>query len=164
MTPGETRSAPVHLGTGTLVAKDEDLNGGTIPLLTFARRPSTISSSFLVDITLSTFLCLKIRVKNPSEYEAMSWIKEIEMVDSLDEFKILAINCWKEFLNFEMLDARITSALNDIIPNSHFKKKVNLEEKEAQKIEWFLRRKQIAIMIHDCFRVAGVHESVLDAE
>ena len=44
--------------------------------------------------------------------------------------KILAINCWK-FPNFEMLDARIASALNKIIQNSHFKKKVSLEGAES---------------------------------
>ena len=44
--------------------------------------------------------------QKPSGYEAMSWIKEVEMVDSTDELKILAINCWKEFFNFEMFDAR----------------------------------------------------------
>ena len=36
--------------------------------------------------------------------------------------------------DFEVLDARIASALNRIIHNSHFKSKVNLEEqKKAQK-------------------------------
>ena len=49
-TPGATGSVPVPLGTGTLVARDEDLTRGTIPMPTFARRPSTISSLFLVDI------------------------------------------------------------------------------------------------------------------
>ena len=33
------------------------------------------------------------------------------------------------FTNFEMLDAKIASALNKIIQNSQFKKKVSLEEK-----------------------------------
>ena len=35
--------------------------------------------------------------------------------------------------NFEVLDAKIASALNKIIQNSHFKKKVSLEEDKAQK-------------------------------
>ena len=30
----------------------------------------------------------------------MLWIKEVEMVDSLDDKKILAINCWREFAKF----------------------------------------------------------------
>ena len=48
-TPGATGLVPVHLGTGTPVARDEDRIGGTIPMPTCARRPST-SSLVLVDI------------------------------------------------------------------------------------------------------------------
>ena len=41
-----------------------------------------------------------IRVIPCSDFpsEAMWWIKEVEMVDSLEEFTFFAINCWKEFL------------------------------------------------------------------
>ena len=55
--------------------------------------------------------------------EAMLWIKEVEMVDSLDELKSSPSVAGKKFPNFEMLDAKIASALNKIIQNSHFKKK-----------------------------------------
>ena len=61
-----------------------------------------------------------------------------------------------------MLDARIASALNKIIQNSHFKKQVSLEEQKAQKEDRFLRGRQIAYMIHDDFRVTGAHDTVLD--
>ena len=82
---------------------------------TSARRPLPMSSSILVDIpqnsvvrqqrqqiselqfdkfpTPSTFLCWKIRFKShvtacsDCTSEAMLWIKEVEMVDSLEEFK-----------------------------------------------------------------------------
>ena len=50
MTPGASGWVPVHIGPGTLVARDEDLNRGAIPMPTFARRPSTISSLFPVDV------------------------------------------------------------------------------------------------------------------
>ena len=50
MTPGDTGSVPVHIGTRTLVARYEDLNRGSIPMPTFGRRQSTISSLFPVDI------------------------------------------------------------------------------------------------------------------
>ena len=40
-----------------------------------------------------------------------------------------------------MLDAKIASALNKIIHNSHFKKKVSLEEQKAQKEDGFLKLK-----------------------
>ena len=61
-----------------------------------------------------------------------------------------------------MLDAKIASALNKIIQNSHFKKKVSLEEQKAQKEGRFLRGRQIAFMIYDYFRVTGAHVRVLD--
>ena len=36
MTPGYTGSVPVHFGTRTTVARDEDLERGPIPMPTFA--------------------------------------------------------------------------------------------------------------------------------
>ena len=61
-----------------------------------------------------------------------------------------------------MVDAKIASALNKIIKNSHFKKKFSLEEQKAQKEDRFLRGRQIAFMIYDYFRVTGAHDTVLD--
>ena len=161
MSPGATGSVPVHIGTGTLAARDEDLNRGTIPMHTFARRPSTKCSLFLVDIpqnsrldskdsrkrnynsinshTLSTLFVGRSDSKNQeticSDFpsEAMLWIKEVEMVDSLDELKSSRSIAGHSFSNFEVLDAKIASALNKIIQNSHFKTKVSLEEQKAQK-------------------------------
>ena len=46
--------------------------------------------------------------------------------------------------NFEVLDARISSALNRIIHNSHFKRRISLEEQKTQKQDRFLRGRQIA--------------------
>ena len=43
--------------------------------------------------------------------------------------------------DFEVLDARIASALNRIIHNSHFKRRVSLEEQKAQKKRPFPSRK-----------------------
>ena len=57
---------------------------------------------------------------------------------------------------------RLLLALNKIIQNSQFKKKVNFEEQKAQKEGWFLRGRQIAFMIYDYFRVLGAHDTVLD--
>ena len=68
----------------------------------------------------------------------------------------------KNFQNFEMLDAKIASALNKIIQNSQFKKKVSLEEQKAQKEDRFLRGRQIAFMIYDYFQVTGAHDTVFD--
>ena len=60
-----------------------------------------------------------------------------------------------------MLDARIASALNRIIQNSHFKD-VSLEVLKAQKEDRFLRGRQTAFMIYDYFRVTGARDTELD--
>ena len=62
--------------------------------------------------------------------------------------------------NFEVLDARIVSALNKIIHNSQFKRRISLEEQKAQKEDRFLRGRQIAYLIYEQFRVTGANDSV----
>ena len=62
--------------------------------------------------------------------------------------------------NFEVLDARIASALNRIIHHSHFKRRISLEEQKAQKEDRFLRGWQIAYLIYECFWVTGANDSV----
>ena len=87
--------------------------------------------------TPATFACWKIRFKTEvctcSQFptEAMRWIKEVEMVDSVDELQTSSSTRGISMPNFEVLDAKIASALNRIIHNTHFKKKVSLEEEEA---------------------------------
>ena len=61
---------------------------------------------------------------------------------------------------FEVLDARIASALNKIIHNSQFKRRISLEEQNAQKQDRFSRGRQIAYLIYDYFRVTGANDSV----
>ena len=53
-------------------------------------------------------------------------------------------------------------SLNKIIQNSQLKKNVSLEEQKAQKEDRLLRGRQIALMIHDNFRMTGAHDEVLD--
>ena len=45
-------------------------------------------------------------------------------------FEDVAVNWRYRFPNFEMLDAKIASALKKIIQNSNFKKRVNLAEQK----------------------------------
>ena len=82
--------------------------------------------------------------------EAMLWTKEVEMVDSMEDLKSSRSVAGKDFQNFEMLDAKIAFVLNKIIPKSHFKKKVGLEEQKDHKEDRFLQGKQIAFTILDC--------------
>ena len=92
--------------------------------------------------------------------EAMQWIKEVEMAESVDESRTSSSTRGISMPNFEVLDARIASALNEIIHNSHFKRRISLEEQKAQKQDSFLRGRQIAYLIYDYFRVIGSHDSV----
>ena len=62
--------------------------------------------------------------------------------------------------NFEVLDAKIASAMSRIIHNSKFKRKVSLEEQKAQKEDRFFRGRQIAYLIYEYFWVTGVNDSV----
>ena len=61
---------------------------------------------------------------------------------------------------FEVLDARIASALNKIIHNTQFKRKVSLEARKAPKKDSFLRGRQIAHLIYEYFWVTGANDSV----
>ena len=117
-------------------------------------------------ITPATFACWKIRFKTDvctcSQFptEAMLWIKEVEMVDSVDDLMSSSSTRGISMPNFEVLDARIASALNRIIQNTRFQKKISLEEVKAHKEDRFLRGRQIAYLIYEYFRVTGANDSV----
>ena len=78
--------------------------------------------------TPTTFACWKIRFKTEvctcSQFlaEAMLRIKDVEMVDSVDDLRSSSSIRGIQMPNFEVLDARIASALNKIIHNSPFQK------------------------------------------
>ena len=81
-------------------------------------------------------------------------------VGSVDELRFSSSTRGISMLNFEVLDARIASALNKIIHTSQFKRRISLEEQKAQKEDRFLRGRQIAYLIYDQFRVTGTDDSV----
>ena len=114
---------------------------------------------------LTTFACWKIRFKTEvcicSQFpaEAMLWIKEVEMAESVDLKSFRSIRGIR-MPDFEVLDAKIAPALNRIIHNTRFKRKVSLEEQKAQKEDRFLRGRQIAYLIYEYFRVTGANDSV----
>ena len=116
--------------------------------------------------TSATFACWKKRFKTEvctfSQFltEAMLWIKEVEMVESVDDLKSSCSVRGIQMPKFEVLHAKIASALNRIIHNTRFKRKVSLEEQKAQKEDRFLRGRQIAYLIYEFFRVTGANDSV----
>ena len=85
--------------------------------------------------TPTTFACWKIRFNTEvctgshSAAEAMLWIKEVELVDSVDDLKSSCSVRGIHMPNFEVLDAKIASALSRIIHNTKFKRKVSPEER-----------------------------------
>ena len=116
--------------------------------------------------TPATFACWKIRFKTEvctcSQFptDAMLWIKEVEMVESMDDLKSSRSITGTQTPDLELLDEKIASALNKIIKNTRFKKKVSLEEMKAHKEDRFLQGRQIAHLIFKYFRVTGANDSV----
>ena len=114
----------------------------------------------------ATFARWKIRFKIEvcicSQFltEAMLWIKEVEMAESKDDLKSSRSVKGIRMPDFEVLDAKIASALNPIIQNNRFKKKVSLEDMKAQEEDRFLRGRQIAFLIYEHFWVTGANVSV----
>ena len=85
----------------------------------------------------------------------MYWIKEVEMVESVCHLKSSCSIRGVRTPDCEVLDAKIASALNRIIHNTRFKKKVSLEEQISQKEDRFLRGRQIAYLIYQYFWVTN---------
>ena len=84
----------------------------------------------------------------------------MELVESVDDLKFSSSVRGIRMPDFEVLDARIAPALNRIIQKTQFKRKVSLEEQEAQKEDRFLRGRQIAYLIYEFFWVTGANDSV----
>ena len=72
----------------------------------------------------------------------MLWIKEVEMVESVDDLKTSCSVRGIQMPNFEVLDAKIASALHRIIQNT------------------LLGGRQIAYLIYEYFLVTGANDSV----
>ena len=89
-----------------------------------------------------------------------SYAVDLEMVESVDDLISSCSVTGIRTPDFEVLDAKIASALNGLMHNTRYKKKVSLEEQKAQKEERFLRGRQIAYLIYEHFRVTGANDSV----
>ena len=63
----------------------------------------------------------------------MLWIKEVEMVESVDDLKSSCSVRGIRTPDFEVLDAKIASALIRIIHNTRFKRRISLEEQKGPK-------------------------------
>ena len=62
--------------------------------------------------------------------------------------------------NFEVLDAKIASALNRVIHNSHFKRRISLEEQKGPEAGPFPSRKTDCLLDYQYFGVTIANDSV----
>ena len=91
------------------------------------------------------------KAKNPTL--ALQWVKEIEAAKPLDDLITPKSITGKDFPDYEELDLMMAAALkrcND--KQTHFRKKISVEEQRAQKDNWFLRGRQLAYVIYEYFR------------
>ena len=90
--------------------------------------------------TPATFACWKITFKTEVctctqvPAEAMLWIEEVELVDSVDDLQSSSSVRGIRMPEFEVFDGKIASPLNRIIHNTPLQdREVSLEEQKAQK-------------------------------
>ena len=94
----------------------------------FCKSSCVVISTLSVGIESATFACWQIRFKIEvcicSQFPtvAVHWITEVEMVDSVDDLMSSSSLRGIQMSNFEVLDARIASALNRIIHYIHSSK------------------------------------------
>ena len=117
----------------------------------------------------SSFLSWKIRFRNQVTTRSNFFLGGNVMDQSGGNgrfngvIEVIAISCGQQISRILKCWTRRSPLLCiRSIQNSHFKKKVSLEEQKAQKEDRFLRGRQNAFMIYDYFRVTGAHDTVLD--
>ena len=89
-------------------------------------------------------------------YESKKW----RWLNQLDDLKSSRSISGILGPNFELFHARNASALNKIIQNTPFKKKVSLDEMKDHKEDRFFRGRQIAYLIFEYFRFTVANDSV----
>ena len=63
--------------------------------------------------------------------DVVLWINEVEAAKSVDDLMTSQSLRGLGFPNFEMLDAKIASALKGIISNPYFRKRISVEEQKS---------------------------------
>ena len=91
----------------------------------------------------------------------MSWIKR-ETAKSVDDLLTSQSVEGRDFPDFEVLDAKIVSALRQIISNQYFRRRIDVEEDKAQKDDRLFEGGRWLSMIYEDFRVTGAHDAAPD--
>ena len=115
--------------------------------------------------TPTTFACWKIRFKTEvctSQFptEAMLWIKEVEMVESVDDLKstFYQRNSWSRLWVARREKCFSTEQNHPEYPLEE--KRSVKRNRKAQKQDRFLRGRQIAYLIYEFFWITGANDSV----
>ena len=137
----KTIEEPIHMSTAEKSDRPERDQESEMPVWTVSQRfshlqwrrlfkelwgrPTTTADlrhSLRQILHASNIRLLEDKIQNRGMYlftiptDAMQWIKEVELVDSVDELRSSSSVRGISMPNFEVLDARIASALNKIIP------------------------------------------------
>ena len=120
---------------------------------TFWQIPRPHGIPKLESINFRTEVCLKAK----DSRLAMRWIKEIGIAKSIDDLiTTRSIVGRTDFPDYDELDAMMASASRKHHDRqTHFRKKVSVEEQRAQNNDRSLRERQIAFMIYDRYRSIG---------
>ena len=90
----------------------------------------------------------------------MHWIREVEMAKSMDDLMTSrSITGRTDFTDYDLLDAKIASALKKLITNMHFRRRVCTEEPPAQNETRFLRGRQMAFMKNEHLRATIAYDA-----
>ena len=92
----------------------------------------------------------------------MQWIKEVEMVESVDDLKSSRSIRGTSGPDFELLDARLALALNKIIQNTRFKRERGQSggTKGPKRMTVSFAEDRLPTLIYEYFRVTGANGSV----
>ena len=91
----------------------------------------------------------------------LQWIKEIEAAKPLDDLTTPKSITGKDFPDYEELDMMMAAALKRCYDKqTHFRKKISVEEQRAQKDNLFLRGREIAFLICEYFRPTGSFDEI----
>ena len=94
------------------------------------------------------------KAKNPML--ALQMIKEIEAANRWIDLITPKSSTGKDFPDYEELDLMMAAALKKCYDKqTHFRKKISVEEQRVQKDNRFLRGRQIAYLIFEYFRLTG---------
>ena len=93
----------------------------------------------------------------------MSWIREIEAAQDIDDLRTSHSITGRHDANFETLDAKIATPFNENpFGELELQDESLLEEHRAQKDDRFIRGRQTAHRIYEHYRVTDTNESILD--